>query len=132
MKQRIVRWLQTRLINPQVRHHAGDAGNRYALLETIGRKSGETRQTPVANGLRGDVFWIVAEHGGDAFYVRNLVANPRVRVRVDGSWRSGLAHVMPDDDPSARLRDLDPRTAAEIKRMGSKLLSVRVDLEGGD
>jgi hypothetical protein len=35
----------------------------YALLETVGRGSGLPRQTPVGDGLIGDTFWIVAEHG---------------------------------------------------------------------
>jgi deazaflavin-dependent oxidoreductase (nitroreductase family) len=129
VKERLVRWLQTRLINPMVVRHAGDTANRYALLETTGRKTGMARQTPVGNGLHGDEFWIVSEHGRNAYYVRNLEANPRVRIRVDGSWRAGNAHPIPDDDPVARLKELDPRTAAEIKRMGSQLLSVRVDLD---
>lgn len=34
-----------------------------ALIETIGRKSAQPRITPVTNGLDGDVFWIVTEHG---------------------------------------------------------------------
>jgi hypothetical protein len=51
-----------------------------ALIETTGRRSGKSRVTPVTNGLDGDVFWIVTEHGHKANYVRNIEANPRVRV----------------------------------------------------
>lgn len=53
-----------------------------AILETIGRKSGRPRRNPVTNGLDDGVFWIVAEHGRRASYVRNIEANPRVRVRL--------------------------------------------------
>jgi hypothetical protein len=35
------------------------------------------------------VFWIVAEHGRRANYVRNIEANPRVRVRVGRRWHEG-------------------------------------------
>jgi hypothetical protein len=35
----------------------------YALLETIGRKTGKARRTPVGNARIGNQFWIVAEHG---------------------------------------------------------------------
>lgn len=129
IKQRVVRFLQTRLINPVVKRSAGRPHSRYALLETVGRRSGQPRQTPVGNGLQGDTFWIVAEHGERALYVKNLMANPRVRVMVDGRWRAGSARVLMDDDPIARLSALDPRTAAEIRRMGTSLLSVRVDLD---
>lgn len=129
MKRRLVHLLQTRLINPSVRRRAGSPGNRYALLETTGRKSGLTRQTPVGNGLRDGVFWIVSENGPDSSYVKNLQADPRVRIKVDGTWWTGTAHVVTDDDPIARLQVLDPRTASEIRRMGSNLLTVRVELD---
>jgi hypothetical protein len=36
----------------------------------------------VGNGLDGDVFWLVSEHGRQGGYVKNLIANPRVRVKV--------------------------------------------------
>ena len=41
---------------------------------------------PVGNGLRDGVFWIVTEHAYHADYVRNILAEPRVRVRVGGRW----------------------------------------------
>jgi deazaflavin-dependent oxidoreductase (nitroreductase family) len=43
-----------------------------ALIETTGRTSGQPRRVPVGNGLRGDEFWIVAEHGYAADYVKNI------------------------------------------------------------
>jgi deazaflavin-dependent oxidoreductase (nitroreductase family) len=129
MKRQIALFLQTRFINPRVRLTAGNPGHRYALLETIGRKTGQPRQTPVGNGLDGDVFWIVSENGRHASYVQNLMANPHVKVRVDGTWRTGSARVLPEEDPLEHLKKLDQRTAAEIKRLGSSLLTVRVDLE---
>lgn len=84
---------------------------------------------PVGNGLDGEVFWIVAEHGRAASYVQNLIANPRVRVKVEGAWRAGAAHVADDDDPTRRLGSLDPRTAREIRALGTSLLTIRVDLD---
>ena len=72
-------------------HDAGAASNRlirsalradfapraFALLETTGRRTGLPRHTPVGNGLDGDTFWLVAAHGMQAGYVRNLQAEPR-------------------------------------------------------
>jgi len=129
VKRRLVRFQQKWLVNPLVRRRAGASGFCYALLETTGRKSGLPRQTPVGDGLEGDTFWIVAEHGRMSHYVRNLEANPRVRVKVDGAWRTGTAHVMPADDPIKRLAAYHPETAKEVKRFGTSLLTVRVDLD---
>jgi deazaflavin-dependent oxidoreductase (nitroreductase family) len=142
VKRRLVTAFQTRLLNPPIRLllSRGFVPRSYALLETTGRRSGLPRRTPVGNGLDGAVFWIVAEHGRSAGYIRNIGANPRVRVKVrDGflgsGWRSGSAHVLEDDDPRERLRlvagkNLGRRiNAAAVRAMGSDLLTVRIDLD---
>jgi hypothetical protein len=59
----------------------------------------------------------------------NIKADPRVRVRIGGRWRSGTAHLLPDDDPIARLRRLPSMNSAMVKLMGSELLTVRVDFD---
>ena len=102
-----------------------------ALLETTGRKSGKPRHTPVGNGLSGDTFWLIAEHGRHSDYVRNIVADARVRVKVDGTWRAGTALLMPEDDPRARQGTLDPLNAAIVRLVGTELLTVRIDLDRG-
>lgn len=134
-KYRAVTWVQKRLLNPVVRGvlDRGVPIPGYALLETTGRTSGRRRTTPVGDGLRGSTFWIVSEHGRRSAYVRNLEADPHVRVRVRGRWRSGTAHVLPDDDPLARQQELGRRlggrlNAASVRRLGTDLLTVRIDL----
>jgi deazaflavin-dependent oxidoreductase (nitroreductase family) len=72
------------------------------LLETTGRRTGKARRTPVMNGVIGDELWIVAEHGYRADYVRNLIVNPRIRVKSGRRWREGRAEVLHDDQPLAR------------------------------
>src|SRR4051812_23332499 len=85
---------------------AGPLPRGWALLETTGRRSGVPRRVPVGDGLRGGSFWIVAEHGRHADYVRNIERDPRVRVKVRGRWRAGRAHILPGEDPRALLRAL--------------------------
>jgi deazaflavin-dependent oxidoreductase (nitroreductase family) len=77
----------------------------------------------------------VTEHGRKAGYVRNIEANPRVRVKVGRRWRTGSARVLADDDPRARQRAMPNRlNSAAVRLMASELLTVRVDLdpEGAD
>jgi deazaflavin-dependent oxidoreductase (nitroreductase family) len=83
---------------------AGLPPRGFALLETTDRRSGLKRHTPVGNGLDGDAFWLVAAHGTQADYVRNLQASPRVRVKVGGAWHAGTAVVLPGDDAVAGSR----------------------------
>jgi deazaflavin-dependent oxidoreductase (nitroreductase family) len=85
MKYRIVHSLQKYLLNPPVKFlfAIGLVPPGRALLETTGRKTGKARRTPVGgNGRVGAQFWIVAEHGQKAAYVRNIADNPRVRLKL--------------------------------------------------
>jgi deazaflavin-dependent oxidoreductase (nitroreductase family) len=131
-KRRIARFFTNRFANPLVRPlvRRGLFAKETSLLETIGRKSGQPRQTPVGNGLRGEHFWIVTEHGYGSAYVKNIQANPRVRVNVRGEWRSGTAHILPDEDPYERMRLLRRHMNDTVVRaMGTEHLVIRVDLD---
>ncbi|CCK29401.1 hypothetical protein BN159_5022 [Streptomyces davaonensis JCM 4913] len=101
----------------------------HTLLETTGRTSGLPRRTPVGGRRVGDSFWLVSEFGERSQYVRNIVADPKVRVRIHGRWHTGTAHLMPDDDPVARLRTLPRFNSAAVRAIGAQLLTVRVDLD---
>lgn len=131
-RAKLVRAVQRRVVNPLTRALiVRGLLPTHVLVETIGRRSGQPRSTPVGNGLRGDTLWVVAEHGRRADYVRNIEANPRVRVKAGrGPWRPGTAHLMADDDPVARLRRIGrPVNAAAVRLLGTDLLTVRVDLD---
>jgi deazaflavin-dependent oxidoreductase (nitroreductase family) len=136
-KYRLVHTLQHRVLNPPIRAalKAGFAPPGYVLLETTGRKSGQPRRTPVGNGLVGNTFWIVAEHGRRAGYVRNIEANPRVRIKLRRGWVAGTGHVLPGDDPLERQRRLGrghplrAMNAFVVRTLGTDLLTVRIDLD---
>jgi deazaflavin-dependent oxidoreductase (nitroreductase family) len=132
VKVRAIRFTQKYVLNPPVRalFALGLVPPTHALLETTGRRTGRRRQNPVGNGLDGDTFWLVAEHGRNAGYVRNLEANPRVRVKIGRRWRTGTATVMPDDDPRARLDRIGHRVNGfMVRAVGSDLLTIRIDLD---
>src|SRR5438094_3073820 len=84
MKHRIVHLLQKYSLNPPIKFllAIGIAPPGYALLETIGRKTGKARRTPVGDGRVGNQFWIVAEHGVKAGYVHNITTHPHIRLKL--------------------------------------------------
>lgn len=132
MKRRLSTWLTVKVVNPVARRLAerGIASGSLSLLETTGRKSGQARVTPVGNGLRGDAFWIVTEHGWASSYVKNIQANPRVRVKAGRRWREGTAHILPDDDPYQRMKMLGRRANdMTVRLVGTEHLVIRVDLD---
>jgi deazaflavin-dependent oxidoreductase (nitroreductase family) len=131
-KRRVSTFLSARLLNPLVRAaaRAGLPLPGYVLLETIGRRSGQPRQVPVGKALEGDTLWVIAEHGLRAAYVRNIQADPRVRVRIWRRWRTGTARVLPDDDWRERQRRMRNRlNSAVVRAMGTEHVTVRVDLD---
>jgi len=141
MKHRIIHLLQKYLLNPPIKllFLLGVVPPGYAMLETVGRTTGKPRRTPVGDGRVGKQFWIVAEHGMQSGYVRNIARNQRVRVKVRKgirtTWRSGTAHLLADDDPRERQRWLarahpgSASNAAVVRMMGTQLLTVRIDLD---
>jgi deazaflavin-dependent oxidoreductase (nitroreductase family) len=138
-----VRWvllIQNRVINRAVRLllRIGLAPPTYALLETTGRRSRLPRQVPVANGLQGSTFWLIAALGEHAQYVQNIRANPNVRIRARPArlreglrmrWHSGTARPMPEDDARGRHRSLG--TGRPGYRLDGILLRALADLGNG-
>jgi deazaflavin-dependent oxidoreductase (nitroreductase family) len=131
---------QQSVLNPVVRL-AWDMGLPIpgdALLETTGRRTGLRRRTPVCDGLDGETFWLIAQRGHDADWVRNIEADPRVRVKLSGpsaGWRAGTAHILDDDDPRERQRILSegnfPRRLcmSTSQALHTNPLTIRVDLD---
>lgn len=125
MKFQAVTTFQRRVGNPLTTRLPGQV-----LLETTGRRSGLPRRTPVGGRRKGNEFWLVSEYGERSQYIRNIQADPRVRVRIHGRWHTGTAHLVPEDDARARLKTLPRLNSAAVRAFGTNLLSVRVDLDG--
>lgn len=99
------RWFW-KTVNVAIRPLAGRAP-WWLLVETIGRRTGTPRRTPLAGGpVRGRTVSVLAVHGEAADFVKNIRAEPGVRVRRRGRWLSGRAEVV---DPT-------PQAVAELGR----------------
>lgn len=116
------------LANPAMRRLAGHIPGQ-AIVETTGRRSGLPRRTPVGGRLVDGSFWLVSNHGRHAQYVRNIMADPRVRVQSRGRWRTGTARLLPEDDPRRRLGKLPAHNSAMVRMLGTELLTVRIDFD---
>lgn len=127
-KRRIVTWFHQYLANPLMRRLARFVPGQ-AVIETVGRRSGLRRQTPVGGRLDGSSFWLVADHGQRSNYVRNIEENSRVRIRIDSHWLEGTAHLLSDDDPRQRLKQLPRSNSLLVRLLGTDLLTIRIDLD---
>ena len=86
---------------------------KYLYLTTIGRRSGLARQIEIWFTRHEGRFYLIAEHGLKAHWVRNVLAEPAVRARVGRRSFRGRARVV---DPRSE-RDLVAaiRTRSEAK-----------------
>jgi deazaflavin-dependent oxidoreductase (nitroreductase family) len=138
-KFKFERQLGRTLMNPTVAalERVGVKSSLVVELETTGRKSGEPRRVPLAGRADDRGVWVISQHGRRAGWAHNIAADPTVRVRVNGQWRTGTATFEPDDDVRARARSfggggklMQSATALTMRAMESDPISVRITYSG--
>lgn len=115
-----------RIINPPGRRLAGVAP-WWVLLETRGRRSGRPRTTPLARGpVEGDAVWVNSVHGRHADWVRNIEADPEVRIRLSGRWHRARATIHDYDEATVERFNRYARSGPST--LGIDPVLVRVEL----
>jgi len=99
----------------------------FLYLTTTGRRTGKPREIEIwFTGHRGR-YYLVAEHRWETQWVQNVLADPRVQVRVGHEEFAALARVIdPDTDPAAHAAAQD---ASERKYGWGDGLVVELTLE---
>jgi deazaflavin-dependent oxidoreductase (nitroreductase family) len=105
----------------------------YCYLTTTGRVSGEAREIEIWFAADGLTLYLLAGGRERANWVRNLIAEPRVTVRVgDTTWRA-KARVVEDPGEDALARRLVHGKYAsrpdDMARWRDHGLPVALDLE---
>jgi deazaflavin-dependent oxidoreductase (nitroreductase family) len=117
-----------RVFNPLALRFGAGRAPWWVILETTGRRSGRAIHTPLARGpMTGTTLWLVSVHGRHANFVRNLLAEPRVRVKHRGAWRIGRASVEPLDP--ARLGQFNLYARSGPRTLGIDPVMVKVELD---
>jgi deazaflavin-dependent oxidoreductase (nitroreductase family) len=75
---------------------------QYLYLTTTGRRTGLPREIEIWFTERDGRFYTIAEHGDRANWVRNIRANPHVRVRVGELQLNATARLV-DSEREAEL-----------------------------
>jgi deazaflavin-dependent oxidoreductase (nitroreductase family) len=78
-------------------------------LTTTGRVSGQPREIEIWFAERAGLFYLIAEHREHAKWVRNIQAQPQVKVRVAGRQFAATARVVYDDG--------EPQLTAAVKAL---------------
>lgn len=99
-------------------------GVQYLYLTTKGRRTGLPREIEIWYVERAGHFYVLAEHFHRAQWVRNLVKDPRVHIRVGGRRAAATASVL--DSVSDREEWQDVRRLAREKYGWGEGLPVRI------
>jgi deazaflavin-dependent oxidoreductase (nitroreductase family) len=115
--------------------NAALAAEQYCYLTTTGRVSGEPREIEIWFGLEGRTLYMLSGGRDRANWVRNLLADPAVSVRIGENRFKGTARIVegPDEDALARRLVLDkysPGYSGDLGDYGRNALPVAVDLRG--
>lgn len=96
-------------------------GSKILLLTTLGRKSGLPRTTPLQYERIGEDYYVGSMRGAKADWYQNLVADPRLQLRVGRKMINAIAEPIDDADKvfdfiSYRLAK-NPRIIGAILRL---------------
>ena len=78
----------------------------FAYLTTTGRRTGRPHRVEIWFGLDGGILYLLSGGGDRSEWVRNLRANPSVRVEVGGVDGPARARVVDDPHEEATARRL--------------------------
>jgi deazaflavin-dependent oxidoreductase (nitroreductase family) len=78
----------------------------FCYLTTTGRKSGLKRMIEIWFGLEGDNLYLLSGAGDSAQWVKNLMADDRVAVRLGKQTYPGTARLVEDKEEDAKARRL--------------------------
>ena len=109
------------------------ASESYCYLTTTGRVSGEPREIEIWFGLDGDTLYMLSGGRDRSDWVKNLIREPEVTVRLGDRVFEGRARIVSDGDEDARARRLllekySPGYSGDLSEWGQTALPVAVDL----
>mgnify|MGYP001264640407 CR=1 FL=1 len=113
----------------------GLAGLDYCYLTTTGRRTGLPREIEIWFGGDGGTLYLLSGGGDRAHWVRNILADPRVMVRVGEHTFAARGRVVePGSEEDSLARDLlvakyRPRYSGDLADWRRRALPVALDLE---
>ena len=106
----------------------------YCYLPTTGRISGEPREIEIWFALEGQTLYMLSGGRDRSNWVKNLMRDPRVRIRIADRVWDGRARVVDDPSAAARPRELlfakyAPRYGGDLADWRERSLPIAVELE---
>jgi deazaflavin-dependent oxidoreductase (nitroreductase family) len=110
----------------------GLAAEDYCYLTTTGRVSGQSREIEIWFGLEDGVLYMLSGGRDRSDWVKNLIADPAVSVRIGDERHVGRARVVTEAGEDERARRLlfdkySDRYRGELSDWRRRALPVAVD-----
>jgi deazaflavin-dependent oxidoreductase (nitroreductase family) len=108
-------------------------GEDYCYLTTTGRVSGEPREIEIWFSIEGTTLYMLSGGQNRSDWVKNLIREPRVGVRIADRTFDGRARVVTDTDEAARARELlfekySPTYSGDLSDWRERSWPIAVDL----
>jgi len=78
----------------------------YCYLTTTGRKSGLPREIEIWFGINENSLYLLSGGGDQSLWVKNLLANPNVTVRIAKHNFNGVARIVNEEKEEAMARHM--------------------------
>ena len=78
----------------------------YCYLTTTGRKSGLRRQIEIWFGINGNSLYLLSGGGNQSQWVKNLLANPNVTVRIAEHTFNGVTRIVSEEKEETTARHM--------------------------
>ncbi len=114
------------------------AGEEYCYLTTIGRVTGRPHEIEIWFGARENSIYLLSGGGRESDWVKNLLKNPEVTVRIAKTVFSATARLVadPEEEMAARYMLAEKYQEWEQERTLSEwartALVVGIDLKEGE
>ena len=121
------------LVSEWLAEHAPDS---YAYVTTRGRRTGRPHTVEIWFGIDGGSLYLLSGGGARSDWVRNLLADAKVEVRLADETRAARARVVTDPREEQRARRVlaakyqDWREADPMSDWAANALVVALDVAG--
>jgi deazaflavin-dependent oxidoreductase (nitroreductase family) len=106
------------------------SSGRMAMIEVVGRKSGEKRRTPVGYVRNDDgSVWLGAGRA-ESQWPKNLLATPRCRVKIGRSEQAHEAHELHGEERERAVAAVHAKYGGPAMRVGTGPVFELRPLEG--
>lgn len=110
------------------------AGEAYCYLTTTGRVTGKPHEIEIWFGLRGSALYLLSGGMDRSDWVKNLLKNPSVTVRIGKHRFKAKARLVEDEEEEMTARNMladkyhERRANCSLSKWARTALVVRMDL----